>query len=76
MSQVVGIGKVKIGRQIDGLKHLDVFGLLGIVFTDALVRDVHHRHVFYFIDCVMADQGHFSPFRDQDHVVAYGKNRK
>ena len=67
--QVVRIGKVKVGGQIDGLEHFDVFGFLAIVFAHALVGNVDHGYVLHLVDGVVTHQRNLAPFCDEDHVV-------
>lgn len=69
MRQVVGVGEVEVGGQVDRLKDFDEPALLRVVLTDAIVGDVHHGHILHFVDGVVAYQSYFTSFSDEDHVI-------
>ena len=53
--QVVRVGEVEVGRQVDALEHLQISLLIAVSLPHSVVGDVDHGGVLYFVDRVVPD---------------------
>jgi hypothetical protein len=58
------IPEIEVTGEVNILEHFHVAGLVWVVMTNSIVRDVNHGGVFYFVDCVVANDSNSSTLRD------------
>ena len=74
--QVVRVGEVEVGRQVNALEHLQVSLLIAVSLPHSVVRDIDHGGVLYFVNRVVPYQPHLAPLGDEDDIVTLKKTNE
>lgn len=65
--------EIEVAGEVNILEHFDVAGLVWMVVANSIIWDVNHGGVFYFVDCMVANDGNSSTLCYQNNVVSFQK---